>query len=74
MGTMYEIHPFDLFHRKERKKKKLNPIHGSFHKNCQVEGTLGASEFSRIYWRSTRGVVFDGDDRNEYVNAGGAQE
>lgn len=66
--------PSIYFIEKKERKKKWNPIHGGFYKNCQVEGTLGASEFSRIYWRSTRGVVFDGDDRNEYVNAGGAQE
>lgn len=78
MGTIHEIHLFNLFHRKEKKKKKMKvPIRGEkFYKNSQVgeNTTLGANEFSRIYWRSTRGMVFDDDGRNEYVNAKGAQE
>lgn len=59
--------------KKERKKNEI-PSTAASTKIAKLRERCGASEFSRIYWRSTRGVVFDGDDRNEYVNAGGAQE
>lgn len=66
MRTIHEIYPFNLFHRIEKKggKKRSHPPQKFPSRGNRTLG--GGSEFSRIYWRSTRGLVFaNGDGRNE---------